>query len=104
MKKNIFHICLPHDWVVNSQNGFYYHPSIAQEGFIHCSTAEQLEETIQRFFGDAEKIIILEIDPHLLLNELRYEQATDIKEFFPHIYGPINIDSIVHVDARTLRR
>jgi uncharacterized protein (DUF952 family) len=103
MKNNIFHICLPHDWVTNSQKGFYYHPSIEKEGFIHCSTAEQLENTIQRFFSDAERLIILEIDPDLLLNELRYEQATDLKESFPHVYGPINIDSIVHVDARSFR-
>jgi len=102
-KEYIYHICLPKEWIERSVNGFYHHPSLESEGFIHCSTSAQLNDTIERFFADDEKIIILQIGVSHLVPELKFELAPTLNELFPHVYGPINIDAIMHVDAKTLR-
>lgn len=102
-EENIYHICLPKELIERSVNGFYHHPSLESEGFIHCSTFSQLNDTIERFFSDDEKIIILQIDVNQLVPELKFERAPSLNELFPHVFGPINIDAIMHVDAKTLR-
>ncbi|MFN4122457.1 MAG: DUF952 domain-containing protein [Flavobacteriales bacterium] len=98
----IYHICEPHEWIERVENGLYYHPSLDEEGFIHCSTEAQLQPTIERFFKESPKLIILQIDCQLLEAALKYELAKDLNEYFPHIYGPLNIDAVVHVDSKRM--
>jgi uncharacterized protein (DUF952 family) len=40
----IYHIAFDADWDITKQNGFYEHPSLKEEGFIHCSQEHQLSE------------------------------------------------------------
>ncbi len=43
-------------------------------------------------------LVLLVIDPARLTSELRWEPGVDLAtELFPHIYGPINLDAVVHV-------
>ena len=96
----IFHIVRPADW--DSYSGEIYEAeSLAIEGFIHCSFAEQLDGVISRYYSDANEIIILEIDPTLLTSKLVVEPSTG-GENYPHIYGPINKDAIVGTERRKL--
>ena len=37
--------------------------TLEQEGFIHCSTRDQVEATANRFYGDVEQLVVLTIDP-----------------------------------------
>jgi uncharacterized protein (DUF952 family) len=74
----------------------YVHPSLADEGFIHCSTAEQLPHTIERYFPPGSDLLVLEVDPDHLTADVRWEMAT-IGEEFPHVYGPIDRAAIVAV-------
>jgi len=67
-------------------------------GFIHCCTAEQLHGVIKRFFpGDNSQLMVVELDPDALSEELKWEPATDSDGLFPHIYGPINRSAILRV-------
>lgn len=90
----IYHIADPNQWEQAQVSRFYTHPSLHSEGYIHCSTREQLEETANLYFGDTDSILILFIDPSKLEAELVYETASRGGDF-PHIYGPVNISSIV---------
>lgn len=90
----IYHIADPNQWEQAQVSRFYTHPSLHSEGYIHCSTREQLEETANLYFADADQILILFIDPAKLEAELVYEAASRGGDF-PHIYGPVNISSIV---------
>ena len=66
----IFHIALPGDWVDAFASGEYSVStrgmSLGDVGFIHCSTAEQIEATANRFYGDLTELVLLTIDPLLV--------------------------------------
>ena len=70
---------------------------LAEEGYIHCSTAEQAGS---HSVADAEDLLLLHIDEARLTSPLVYEQLPGMPEPFPHIYGPINVDAVV--DTQTL--
>lgn len=78
----------------------YEHPSLDTEGFVHCSTDEQLPGTLARYFAgsDPATLVALVIDPDRLVadTELRWEPATG-GEAFPHVYGPIPLVAVVGV-------
>lgn len=89
----IYHIVLPDVW--SAFDGDHYEAaSLVDEGFIHCSFAEQLEGVLERYYSGAESVVILGIDPDKLTSELVSEPSTG-GENYPHIYGPINRDAIV---------
>jgi len=79
----------------------YQAASLATEGFIHCSRAEQVAWAANNFYQDAADLLVLEIDPQRLGSEVRTEQAKH-GEWFPHIYGPIERTAVVqaHVMSR----
>ncbi|WP_316316871.1 DUF952 domain-containing protein, partial [Clavibacter michiganensis] len=81
---------------------FYEAASLHTENFIHCSFAEQLEAVLNRYYKDAETVLILEIEPERLTSELIAEPSTG-GEIYPHIYGRINKDAIVKIETRDLR-
>jgi uncharacterized protein (DUF952 family) len=53
---------------------------------------------ISRYFtGDNSNLMVVELNPDALSEELLWEPATDSDGLFPHIYGPINRDAIIGV-------
>ena len=69
--------------------------TLAEEGFVHCSFAEQLAATAERFFGDLDEIMVLRIDPALLTSPVVVEDLYDAGQPFPHVYGPIDVAAVV---------
>lgn len=98
----IYHIVLPEVWEQFKDKEFYEADSLRTEGFIHCSFRGQLDAVIQRYYQDAEKVLILELDPEKLSARLVEENSTN-DEMYPHIYGPINREAIVGIAERNLR-
>ncbi len=94
----IYHIVLPDVWA-NFETGIYRHASLADEGFIHCSFADQLDAVIERYYSAAESVVVLEIDSDRLMSRTISEPSTN-NELYPHIYGPVNRDAIVSVNVR----
>jgi uncharacterized protein (DUF952 family) len=96
----IYHVVMPDKW--NAFKGSSYeHDSLEAEGFIHCSFEEQLDEVLKRYFSGVDAVTVLEIDPARLTSRLVVEPSTN-GESYPHIYGPINTDSIVGTKVRQL--
>jgi uncharacterized protein (DUF952 family) len=79
----------------------YSAPSLATEGFIHCSAAEQVAGSANRFYARQDALVLLEIDTAKLTCPLRDEPSKS-GELFPHIYGPIPREAVVRV--HTLER
>lgn len=92
----IYHITTRERWHEAGENGSYAAPSLESEGFIHCSRRDQVERSLNKFFREHEHVLLLTIDPELLTSELRTEPAGD--DTFPHIYGELNIDSVIGVE------
>jgi uncharacterized protein (DUF952 family) len=94
----IYHIATSKDWKEAVENGSYHVSSLASEGFIHCSTAEQLMEVADRLFSGRDDVIVLEINQDSLPVEVKYELAPNGKTY-PHVYGEIPLQAIKRVLA-----
>lgn len=61
----IFHIVSRSAWAAaNSQAAPYAGGALATEGFIHCSTADQVVEVANCLFRGVNDLILLRIDPY----------------------------------------
>ena len=95
----IFHITKRGEWDRAKPAGTYEAPSLASEGFIHCSTIDQVIQTANRLFQGQTGLVLLEIDTDRVGAEIKYENCEGGQENFPHIYGPLNPASVVRVMA-----
>ncbi|HSQ40206.1 MAG TPA: DUF952 domain-containing protein [Anaerolineales bacterium] len=94
----ILHITSKTAWADDQRNGFYSAPSLASEGFIHCSTPLQVVATAERFYAGQHGLVLLVIDSERIQAEIKFEAGTDKPdESFPHIYGTINLDAVTRV-------
>ena len=97
MSNIIYHVTTKEEWIIVQVNDYYEAPSLAIEGFIHCSTANQVQGVLERYFTGKTNLVKLVIDTTLLSNELKYELAPSVNEEFPHVYGTINLDAVIEV-------
>ena len=92
----IYHIALSTDWKKAKDNtDFYQCESLQTEGFIHCSTREQIIPVANRFYKGMEGLILLKIDDDKVEAEIKYENLEGGDELFPHIYGTLNLDAVI---------
>jgi uncharacterized protein (DUF952 family) len=102
----IFHIAERDGWDLAKSRGIYAPASLETEGFIHCSTREQVEETATLFYRGRTDLVLLRIDEDRLDAPLKFETATDLARRpeaarFPHIHGALNLSAVI--DVRDLR-
>ena len=91
----IFHIVAPADWAAAQADGQYRAPSLASEGFIHCSYRDQVAATLQRHYRGVRGLIVVELDPAAIDSPVIVEHSADAGESFPHVYGPIRTAAAV---------
>ncbi len=90
----ILHICSKDSWNNAKDAGAYEGDTLSAEGFIHCSTPEQVTEVADYLFKGRKDLILLIIDDENVNKEIKYEDAGNGK-FYPHIYGSLNVDAVV---------
>jgi uncharacterized protein (DUF952 family) len=113
----ILHITKRDAWTEAQTLGSYRAASLDTEGFIHCSTSDQLIAVANFIFRSQSNLVILEIDETKVVSEIRFEignsseddellgECSDTAAFsrpveeklFPHIYGPLNLDAVTQV-------
>lgn len=76
------------------ESGFYRAESLDTEGFIHCSTRDQVVWVANQFYRGKTSLVLLVIDPDRVHAEIKYETVEGVGDF-PHIYGELNADAIV---------
>lgn len=84
---SIYHLAEPTRWPADP----YVAESLATEGFIHCSTAEQLSQTYDRYYAGRRDLVLLTVDPAAL--DVRVEHE------FPHVYGHIPASAVISAVA-----
>lgn len=96
----LIHICPRQDWDAAQKAGEYRAPSLAREGFIHCSHQHQILEVANLFYREVSDLVLLWIDPAKVKSKIKIERPPDgSDELFPHIYGPLNLNAIKSVEA-----
>jgi uncharacterized protein (DUF952 family) len=95
----IYHIATAADWAQAQAIGQYTTSTLgrtlADEGFIHASTAEQVAPVANMFYQGRPDLVLLVLDPGRVQPEIRLEPVPGRDEPFPHIYGPLNTDAVV---------
>ena len=93
----VLHITSRTDWDTALAAGSYAADSLATEGFIHCSTAQQVIATANRLFKGKTGLVLLCIETAKVKAEIRYENLEGGTNLFPHVYGALEIAAIVSV-------
>jgi uncharacterized protein (DUF952 family) len=93
----ILHITQKVRWEQALAEGEYRGDTLATEGFIHCSTREQLPRVAATLYKGQTGLVVLRIDPMKLKPPLRWECPSDSDDEFPHLHGPLNLDAVVDV-------
>jgi uncharacterized protein (DUF952 family) len=94
----ILHITTRKAWSVAQERGSYAPDSLDVDGFIHCSRASQVMRVANLVYTGQHGLVLLVMDPARMTSELRWEPGVDLaSELFPHVYGPINLESVVNV-------
>jgi uncharacterized protein (DUF952 family) len=94
----IYHVVTRASWENALQQGFYEAESLAKEGFIHTSKAEQVAGVLNRYYKGQSNLLLLHIDEIKLTAPLKYEMAPSVNEAFPHIFGPLNLDAVIKIE------
>lgn len=71
------------------------------EGFIHCSTREQLPRIADFLYGGydgPDELVVLVVDPARVGAPVKYESVEPGGEEFPHVYGPVPVEAVVDVE------
>lgn len=93
----IYHIAFADAWKDAKKKGYYEHPSLKDEGFIHCSQEQQVAGVLERYFTGQTNLVKLVIDSDKLTSKLIFDWSPSTKDTFPHVYGPINTDAVIEV-------
>ena len=100
----IFHITSRSEWEKAQQRGEYIAPSLQIEGFIHCSTENQVLHVANAFYRGKTDLVLLMVDEAKLKPELKWEAPAgppapgiSDSDSFPHVFGPININAVASV-------
>jgi len=95
----VFHLTYKQAWEAARSAGEYAAPSLAEEGFIHCSKdVPQLLKVAARLYPGETGLMVLDVDLEELKSPLKNEPSRS-GEIYPHIYGMLNVDAVVRERA-----
>ena len=64
-----------------------------QDGFIHFSAEEQIENTLKKYYSNQKDLVLLKVET-LNLDHLIWEQASD-GNMFPHLYSKLDLSNVI---------
>jgi len=102
----LYHLALAEDWERDTPDAYATSTlgrSLADEGFIHCSFGEQVQQIADLVYRGRSDVLLLEIDPSRLAAAVKVEPPDGERVSYPHIYGPLNRDAVVKVTPVDVR-
>ncbi|MGK2902632.1 MAG: DUF952 domain-containing protein [Mycobacterium sp.] len=96
----LVHLCADHEWQHVLVAGEHRPASLAEVGFIHLSSLEQVHLPATRLYAGRTDLVLLGIDPARLKDPVRWEPGvpTDPQSMlFPHLYGPLPAGAVTSV-------
>ena len=95
MQPTAFKILTAEQWAQFEADGvFHGAPVDLADGYIHLSTADQVQGTLDKHFAGQAGLVIAEVDLAMLGDEVRWEAARG-GALFPHIYGSLPMNAVV---------
>ena len=92
------HLIEPSAWRAALADGAVRPPSLAEVGFVHLSTPEQVHLPAAVLYPGRRDLVLLVVDPTRLPDPVRLEPgAHGEAQLFPHLYGPLPTGAVVAV-------
>jgi len=99
----IYKICSASAWREAERQGVYRGSEVdLSDGFIHFSTARQVESTAKKHFAGQTGLFLIAIEADTLGDRLRWEPARE-GALFPHLYGELDLAAVIEVLDMPLR-
>lgn len=81
--------------VLEHQGSFAGAPVDLADGYIHLSTADQLQGTVEKHFAGQSDLQLAAVDLEALGDAVKWEESRG-GALFPHIYGtPLTLDVVL---------
>jgi uncharacterized protein (DUF952 family) len=94
MTATAFKILTADQWQQFEAEGVFLGAAVdLADGYIHLSTADQLEETLAKHFAGQADLIIAEIDLSGFGDVLKWEVSRG-GALFPHLYAPLPMSAV----------
>ena len=89
-EKKVYKVLTIKEWGEASEMGQIVTELDQQDGFVHLSSATQLNMTLSLYFSDEEKVVLVEINESDIAEGLSYEHAEKRGGDFAHYYGELS--------------
>jgi uncharacterized protein (DUF952 family) len=93
----IYKVLTLNEWKIAKETGVIITNVDKNDGFVHLSTARQLNATLSMYFQDSSKVMLLEVSHNKVKKILKYEptnSGSSRKGFFYHLYGELLIEYV----------
>jgi uncharacterized protein (DUF952 family) len=93
----IYKVLTLNEWKLAKETGVIITNVDKNDGFVHLSTARQLNATLSMYFQDSSKVMLLEVSHNKVKKILKYEptnSGSSRKGFFYHLYGELLVEYI----------
>lgn len=102
MAKTIYKICPRDLWRRAEEAGrFAGAPIDLADGYIHFSTADQVEETAAKHFAGLGDLMLVAVDADRLGDALKWEVSRG-GALFPHLYADLPVSAVLGVEPLPL--
>ena len=93
--RHIFRLVTRQEWQEAVRSGAYQGaPHDHADGFIHFSSAAQVEETAHLHYRDQDDVMVLTVDAERLNGAVEWEPSRG-GELFPHLYGTVPVEAVL---------
>ncbi len=97
LDNQIYKVLTIDEWALAQTSGVIITELDKKDGFVHLSTATQLNATLSLYFSKEESVALLQIDNTQIQNKLKFEASAppgNRTSSFPHYYGDLNIKTV----------
>ena len=94
---NIYKVLTLDEWARAQTSGIITTDLDKKDGFIHLSSATQLNVTLSLYFSKEESVVLLQIDHAQTHDQLKFEFSDprgNRTSSFPHYYGDLNTNFV----------
>lgn len=89
-----FKIFTANQWAQFQADGIFHGALVdIADGYIHLSTSDQVQGTLEKHFAGQDGLVIAEIDLTALHDLIKWEPSRG-GALFPHIYGSLPMDAV----------
>ena len=100
LDNQIYKVLTLDEWEQAQASGVIITELDKEDGFIHLSTAAQLNATLSLYFSKEESVVLLQIDHAQTQDQLRFEAPIppgNRTSSFPHYYGDLNTNFVSQI-------